>query len=245
MPALLQDAKRAFERITDCRIYRNSLPHGADCFYDIARKLGRDGFKVVFDVGANVGQSALTYLHEFPRAEIFSFEPVAATYQQLVAATSQFPRVHPYQLGMGREAGEVLIHVSPESHTNSIVTSRPEDHLETITLETITGFAEKHRLETIDFLKVDTEGFDLEVLAGAKPLLQQQRVHFVLSECEPFARTREFVSFQALGEFLTDFGYSLFGVYEQHPEWDGGNILRYWNALFICEKLTAPGATMP
>jgi FkbM family methyltransferase len=220
------------------------MPHGADCFFDIGRRLGRDGIRVVFDVGANVGQSALSYLREFPQAEIFSFEPVAATFQELVAATRQFPRVHPYNLGMGREAGEALIHVNPRSVMSSIKQSRPEDRSETITLETIAGFAEKHGLGTIDFLKIDTEGFDLEVLAGAAPLLQQQRIHFVLSECEPVVRTKEFVSFSAMADFMAGFSYRLFGVYGQQPEWDGRNMLLYWNALFVCERLIAQGARL-
>jgi len=233
--------KNGVEQIYDCRIIRNSrLPHGVDYGFDIERRLGRRGIKVVFDVGANTGQSAVNYLHQFPQAEIYSFEPVAATYQKLVAETKQFTRVHPYNLGMGREPGKICINVNPLSFTSSINLHRPEDHSETVELETVAGFSEKHHLGTIDFLKVDTEGYDLEVLAGATPLLQRQQILFVLSECEPVVRThvnKSFVSLSALAEFLGGFGYRLFGVYDQQPEWDGRNSLLYWNALFICEKL--------
>jgi len=99
-----------------------------------------------------------------------------------------------------------------------------------------------------DFLKVDTEGYDLEVLSGAEPLQREQRVHFILSECEPVARPRNdyaFVDFASLAEFLGGFGYHVFGVYEQQPEWDGRNVPLFWNALFICEKLVACGAKLP
>jgi FkbM family methyltransferase len=245
MKAMFRGAKKAFERVTGCQIYRNTLPHGVNCYFDIERRFGRNGIKVAFDVGANVGQSALSYLREFPRAEIFSFEPVAATYRELVATTRQFPRVHPYNLGMGSQAGEAVINVGPNSRVSSIKLSHPEDQPETIALETLTGFAEKHHLETIDFLKVDTEGYDLEVLAGAAKLLEQQRIHFVLSECEPVVRTKNFVSLPALAEFLGGFNYQLFGVYEQQPEWDGRNMLLFSNALFICEKLIDRGARLP
>lgn len=245
MIPILRAAKESIERIAGCHIYRNSMPHGVDCFFDIERRLGRNGIRIVFDVGANIGQSALRYVHEFPRAEIYSFEPVAATYQELVAATRRFSRVHPYNFGMGREAGDAQINVNPISRISSIVQNRPEDHPETIKLETIADFAESHRLEAIDFLKIDTEGFDLEVLAGAAPLLRQQRIHFVLSECEPVVRTKKFVAFPALADSLAEFDYSLFGVYEQQPEWDGRNMILYWNALFIGSKLIAQDARLP
>jgi hypothetical protein len=45
--------------------------------------IGRSGCKIstIFDVGANVGQSALKFQEAFPRARIHSFEPVSATYK--------------------------------------------------------------------------------------------------------------------------------------------------------------------
>jgi FkbM family methyltransferase len=232
--------KERIERISGCRIYRKTLPHGVDCYLDIEKKMGREAVKVVFDVGANVGQSAIRYVHEFPHAEIYSFEPVAATYQQLVAATQGYSRIKPYNLGMGREPGKMTIHVNPLNLVSSIKQCRPEDHPETIELESIESFAKKHHVETIDFLKIDTEGYDLEVLAGATQLLRRQQIHYVLSECEPVSRTNYFVGFPALVEFMGGFGYRLSGVYEQSLETDG--TLAYWNALFICEKLTGQAA---
>jgi len=65
-----------------------------------------------------------------------------------------------------------------------------------------------------------------------------------LGECEPVVRTKTFVDFPTLVEFLGGFGYRLFGVYEQQTEWDGRNTLLYWNALFICEKLIAQDAKL-
>ena len=59
------------------------------------RTLGRDQIKVVFDVGANVGQSALRYVQEFPLAEIYSFESVAATYGELVRGGPRRPETTP------------------------------------------------------------------------------------------------------------------------------------------------------
>jgi FkbM family methyltransferase len=248
MNVLFSAVKEVVEKVSGCRIYRNSMPHGMDCCFDIERRLGREGIKVVFDVGANVGQSAIVYSRGFPKAEIYSFEPVSETYRELVAATRQFPRIHTYNLAMGRESGRGVINVSPISTGSSIRLKRPDDSSESIVVETVADFAERHRIESIDFLKVDTEGYDLEVLAGAVPLLREQRVHFILSECAPLARPGNedaFVSFAALAEFLGGWGYQVFGVYDQQPDWSLRKELAYWNALFICEKLIPRDSKLP
>lgn len=229
--------KTTVERLTGCRIYRNTLPHGVDCFVDLERQFGLEGIRTVFDVGANVGQSAIEYLEGFPEADIYSFEPVADTFAQLVTETDHSNRIHPYNLGMGSEPSQATIHVNAESTLSSIKDGRPGDREEIIQIDTLARFVEKNGLETIDFLKIDTEGFDLEVLAGAVPLLQQQRIHFILAECEPTSRCERFVSFAALTGFLTPFGYRLFGVYDQRIIPAAGNAVCFWNALFICGKL--------
>lgn len=244
MLASLRGIKSSFERITGTRIYRNTLPQGVVVSFDIHRVLGRNGVRTVFDIGANVGQSALTYLREFPNAQIYSFEPVAATYQQLLARSTGHSRIHTFQTGMGREAGRVSINVHPHDQKSSILLRRPEDHPETITLDTVADFADRHKIDTIDFLKVDTEGYDLDVLAGAETLLKEQRIHFVQSECEPFTLTKEYVSFSALTDFLRGFKYELFGVYEQYLD-EEERVIRFWNAVFICKKLVPPGASWP
>lgn len=241
---VIASAKRAIERIGGCRVYRNTLPHGVDCFVDISKRFGREGIRVVLDVGANIGQSAIDFSREFPQAEIYCFEPVESTYRELEAATHSLPRVHTFNVGMGKESGEAVIHVSAESTFSSIKVSLPEDHTESIQLETIADFATSHGLTTIDFLKIDTEGYDLEVLAGAIPYLEQQKVHFIFAECQPSAHSERFVSLSALEEFLNGFGYRLFGIYDQRFPEDNSNWLYFWNALFICGKLAAHGSSI-
>ena len=67
-------AKVFIESMTGIRLFQ-SLPHGIDPCYDLARR-GID-LRTILDVGANVGQSALTMLETFPKAEIHCFEPVS------------------------------------------------------------------------------------------------------------------------------------------------------------------------
>ena len=232
--------KNFVEEFGGLRIYRHTLPHGVDCFADLQRRLRSQSVSVVFDVGANRGQSALEYLQKFPNAEIYCFEPVAATFQALQAATSNSRRVHAYQLGMGEAVGETTISANPEATLSSIKLKLPDGHSEPIRLDTIAKFAENNSIETIDFLKIDTEGYEMEVLRGAESLLKLQRIRLIFIECEPVERFERFTSFSKLADYLGGFGYRLFGIYDQSFAPSVGNSICYCNVLFACDSLTSP-----
>ena len=62
------------------------MAFGIDHAVDIGRfRKDSKQVRIIFDVGANIGQTALSYLKNFPDAEIFSFEPISETFQQLQA----------------------------------------------------------------------------------------------------------------------------------------------------------------
>jgi FkbM family methyltransferase len=234
---LLRGCKRQVEKLFGCHIYRGKIPHGAEIFVDIDRAVGVKNIRTVFDIGANVGQTALHYAIRFPKADIYSFEPVRGTFEELTRTVRDQPRIHPYPYGIGRDRGEAVIHVSPINTNSSIVHGRPEDRNETIQIDSISRFCEEHKIETIDFAKIDAEGYELEVLAGAAPMLKSQRISFVYLECELLARTDYHVPFPRIAEFLVPLGYEPFGIYDQSLYWDGRKSLHFVNVVFICQRL--------
>jgi predicted O-methyltransferase YrrM len=67
--------KQFLQDLTGYYIHKNSeLEIGASLKIDINRFLDSD-VRIVLDIGANIGQSALVYAREFKDATIFSFEP--------------------------------------------------------------------------------------------------------------------------------------------------------------------------
>lgn len=229
--------KRKIESAAGIRVFRkSSVPRGTDLYIDLADVLDLAEFKVIYDVGANVGQSALEYAERFPAAKIYSFEPVSFTYERLAATTRHLSRVHRFQAAMGREAGELVINVDPETVGSSIV-NKTSGGAEKVSVTTAALFSSRNQIGKIDFMKIDTEGYDLEVLAGAAPLLREQRIRFVMVECEPLPITRYFVSFCAIAEFMQSYPYKMFAIYRQQAQWDGRKSLQFFNAVFICNEL--------
>ena len=69
-------------KMTGTRFYK-VIPAGVDIYYDINRYLPNFEALIVFDVGANNGQTAIEYVHHFPKASIYSFEPTQKAFSVL------------------------------------------------------------------------------------------------------------------------------------------------------------------
>jgi FkbM family methyltransferase len=169
--------KRAYQR------------YGVDPIVDIERLSGKFGIPVdrAFDVGANIGQTAAALTAAFPAAEIICFEPVAATFRELQAATAASPRIRAFNLALSDSAGEAAIHTYASSLLSSLEPDAPftrgqDGATETCRTETLDGFCAEQGVDRIDLLKIDTEGHDLAVLHGAASMLGQGRIGFVLTE---------------------------------------------------------------
>jgi FkbM family methyltransferase len=229
--------------------------------YDICRKigLGRNHIKdiqtilgnrvqIIFDVGANDGQTVRTFLPAFSCAAIYSFEPDPQTFERLAASVKDEPRVRAVNAALGRETGNATLFRFKFDQTNSLL-PKAEGAAQylfdaeymvnagtvAVQITSIDEFCDKNGVEHVDLLKIDTQGYEVEVLEGARRLLNSGSVSMIYAEvC--FVRYYERQPlFQDVYELLYDLGYRLIGIYESgfltHSYLVGGN------ALFIHERL--------
>jgi FkbM family methyltransferase len=187
---LLKPLRTQINRRLKLDIVRTDGHHHCDSHI---RKMIRDyRIDAVIDVGANVGAfGALVRSIGFD-GDIFSIEPVAKAFDELLKATARDERWRAYPIGLGSEAGKSLINVTEISDLSSILP--PNDlgreiwkgmnitHREEIELSTLDQFIDRHLAPDIKriFLKMDTQGYDLQVFAGARGSLG--RIACVLSE---------------------------------------------------------------
>jgi FkbM family methyltransferase len=216
------------------RIYRGSLPFGTDLFLDLEKLTGLRSIKTVLDVGANVGQSALRYAEHFPEASIHSFEPVDATFRKLVNNTREMRNITPHKLAMGAETGRALISLHPNSQHNSLL-AKDTRSSEEIEVTSIDEFCGKRGIGTVDFLKIDTEGFEFEVLRGAQGMLSGRRIRILQLEAESGRTGGHFANMGDLADYLGPLGYRLFGIFDQYCERGG---LLYFNPVFVSGEIS-------
>lgn len=244
---LFHSLRDKVEAVSGWRI-RAEFPFGNEKFRDLRRSLPDLQVRHVLDVGANIGQSAVQFRKVFPEAVIHSFEPVGSTVE-IFKRNVDDALVHVHQLALGAAPGRVEMQVSRDAGTsdmNSIGRSHPFLHDQALTKEvvemtTLDLWCATARIEEVDFLKIDTEGHDLEVLKGAEGLLARQAIGLIDIEVGMNPTNTFHAPFSAVSEFLWSHGMLLFGIYDQLQEAPGtGCVLRRVNAMFISPKLAMP-----
>lgn len=190
-------------------------------------------FEVVFDVGANVGNLTKQFYEELPLARIFAFEPVLSTYEAACVQAIDCSRVTILNLALGASEGTAHMTIGDNSEMNR-VDRRRGDHV--VQMSTVDHVCSDRQITGISYLKIDTEGYDLEVLRGASHMLQN--TDFVECEVSLNRYNKYHVLYDDVNGFLEPFGFGVFHLFEQTMEWIAkAPILRRANVVFVSSRI--------
>jgi len=147
---------------------------------DLMQFLRSRSVNLVLDVGANEGQFAQEIRLRGYEGKIISFEPVADTFKQLQQNCAPDKDWDCRRMALGDSAGTIEINVSKNTAMSSIISQTNVGRnsiydadvvrVETVQIETLdTIFSEVS--DSRAFLKIDTQGFEQNVLNGGKHVL--------------------------------------------------------------------------
>lgn len=204
----------------------------------LKRCLPNSKIRTVFDVGANKGKLALLYAKNFPNAEIFSFEPVKSTFEMLIETVKEESKIKVFHIALGKNNGVARITNTPGGTGNRIVENNQPDKTEAVEMMTGDDFCQINAVTQIDFLKIDTEGLDLQVLQGFANMLKLQAIQLLQVECGMNAFNKKHVSLEEFKEYLAPLGYHLAWLVEPalDTRFSGLPLMRRSNAVFISMK---------
>ncbi len=123
--------------------------------------------KVIVDAGANVGFASVAFASRFPRAQIVALEVDAGNYAMLCQNVAAYPNVHPVHAGLWSHQAQLKIdNPSDEAwafRVSPTETSSPST--ESIPALGVLDVCRLAGVETIDILKIDIEGAELDVFS--------------------------------------------------------------------------------
>lgn len=200
-------------------------PPTTESFEHSLLRLGPD-LKVIFDVGANVGDMTMAMCRSFPNATVYAFEPYSGTFETLrsrVEASPYRERVRLHNFGFYDQKGKAQLHVTSHHGANSLVpissayhVFNPHVHqeeLEEVQLVRLDDFVADAGIGHIDLIKVDVEGAEFEVFAGGERTLRSM-VDTIFCEMS-FARfPRERGEYLRVFQALHDSGFAPAEIYD-------------------------------
>jgi len=167
--------------------YRNQEESG-ELFF-INEVLAKSKPKLCIDIGANSGEYSLSLLKS-TEAQVIAFEPLPTVFEILRENSKEFTnRIKLENLGVGAKEEELMINYNPKATAHASFSKEVEeiDYLSnqlqiTVPLTTLDSYIEKNRIDEVDLIKIDVEGFEAEVFAGSKETFAKLRPKFIQIE---------------------------------------------------------------
>ena len=196
--------------------------------------------QTVLDVGANTGQFAYYTRHTGYKNKIISFEPLTEAFALLSKFACHDKKWDIVNAAIGDTDGEVEINISDNLQSSSILDMMPH-HLKSAPESAYHGseFVKIYRLDTIikkyatnlekTFLKIDTQGFEKNVLVGAENSLKRLKgIQLELSLVELYKGE---TLFNEMLTFIVDMGFVLHSLEPGFHDKKSGQLLQV-DAIF-------------
>lgn len=186
-------------------------------FRDIGRLL-KQSYGPILYVGANEGQCLKQMRNNLQNADIYCFEPFPDSCEVIKQKAKSYSNIHIEQTGVSDTSGRLFLVEGINSTTNRLV-AEDTGGLLPIPVTSLDDFCRKRSLNKISLLKIDVEGMELSVLAGAMDILSQTRVDALLLECGMNPDNDWHTSLDNVCQMLEPLGYRILRFYEQASEW--------------------------
>jgi FkbM family methyltransferase len=140
---------------------------------------------VIFDVGANIGDWSKFVLQTFNTVpfSLHMFEPVTATFKVLKEQLTEKAGITFNKLALGNEIGTLTIHFEhgTQGSAGAFIQGSQSEEVKTVTLD---AYCKENAIAHIDFLKMDVQGFEYQILKGAKELLEKKAISYIQFEID-------------------------------------------------------------
>jgi len=190
----------------------------------------------IIDVGSADGTISIKFSKAFPEAKIYSFEPIKKTFEKLSNNTKNYPNISIMNVALGSKTQKMNMHIAERITSSSLfeinehiddeyldanIKKKSKEEIEIKRLDEILLEEE----EIFNIMKIDVQGYELEVLKGSIGLLN--RVKIIVLEMQNHDSYVKAPQYYELDAFLRNHNFQLFDIIpsirkrKQLYEWDG------------------------
>ena len=189
-------------------VFANNFINFFDYFYkkkiyNFLKKNNINNLNIFFDVGAHKGESIKSYAKTFKLDEVYSFEPSRLNFDQLQINSIKYKNkykiekiiIENFALGSSKTLG--VFNQSKESSSSTFkninqkskyfkkkrlffnIKGKYFEKTYKVPIDTLDNYIREKKILKIDFLKIDTEGYEYEVLNGLKNNFDKVKMIFL------------------------------------------------------------------
>jgi len=229
---------KSFER-TELKLYQNILRSGM----------------IVVDAGANIGlHSLIASKIVGSNGMVFSFEPSVENFNNLKnnVEINKAKNILLYNKGLGSKSEKLLLkqdegygdaekYLVPDNKPSIFEPTNVCKKVgieEEIIIDTLDNCLEKSNIKEIQFLKIDTEGFEYYILTGAIEIIKNSPDIVILTECTPFGTARANTTQKDVFKFLKGFDLNIFFWDSKIGNWSDDETGIYESGLvWVCRNI--------
>jgi len=201
--------------------------------------------KIIFDVGANIGDWTASANFAGVNSTIYSFEPIPKLFESLNHRFKNNPLIKINPFAISNIKGKTNFDYYPDNsglsgiHNRQILNDLGFTKINfDVDLITLDEFCLMSKIESIDFLKIDTEGNEYFVLLGAKDLLSNSKIRYIQFEYGG-TYTDSKTTLKDVYDFLRGNKYKIYKITTNFlvyiPEWTS-NLENYLYSNFLAVK---------
>jgi len=227
----------------------NKKQFGNSSLADIKTILQPNSASILFDIGANIGQTAVEFADYFPESLTYSFEPDPGAFSKLTEQVKKYKRTKTYNIGFGHRAEKIQMNINTTSGGNSILPmskkvnqfaegdwAKKIDQRE-VEITTLNSFCDINNIKHIDLIKIDTQGYEMKIIEGGDKVITPSFTKAVFIEVLFVELYQQQAYFQDIYKILTERGFRLVGIYNSFRKIEPPHFLLWCDALFVSESI--------
>ncbi len=207
----------------------NKLFKNSNLSYLLKDKINEN--PIIFDVGANRGQSIEEYKKIFKNPTIHAFEPIKSEFDFMFEKFKNDKSVFLNNYALGEVAGEKDFNITACTGSSSFnkinnntrwIKVRSKEQNTTISdfissrkikISTLDEYCLDNKINQIDLLKIDTQGYEDKVLQGSKYNLESNIIKAIVTEIMFDNVYDKYFSFSDIEKFIAPNDFRMVGVY--------------------------------
>ncbi len=196
--------------------------HPAEPLFRIKKILSDSGKRnlIIIDIGAADGMVSYYFSQQFPQSKVISFEPNPAEFKKAVEVNERNLNVEVRNLALSSSPGIQKMHILDNSFSSSLLEPTegiPDQKMSaklkvnnTLQVKTSTLDIELGAVKSIDLIKIDTQGTELNILKGATEVLKN--TDYILIEQNNNDYYKGGCQYFEVDGFLRENGFELYDI---------------------------------